>query len=371
MIACFAKHDRASVLFSELRKLNPAFKDIGVAGPDRSVVYLSALLSIRPNYRQFYTDTYFSPFVARNMEKKGCELLAHHPEASAVLYWGAMNFPMDLKQCALPYCIITDGPYDPDDRTYPVEWKPRRWSTNYFERQRRIYRGAEHVFTLSEWAREKLISVHNLPPEQVTRMGWGPMHAGGTPGFEMERSGYFLSVGNEWARKGMDCVADAGARFHRKYPEARTIIVGNPRGLKIPTMPGVTQIPNALPGSEIQPLISNARCLIIGSRFDASPHVAFEALQAGTPVIGTAVAGIPEAVQEPNGGYVFPVGDVVALVASMEKIWTANVQSQRESAYRVYQQSGGWSGCARTIAEVMGVEIRDDVPPKSAVHPGT
>ena len=281
------------------------------------------------------------------MEKNGCALLARHPDATAVLYWGAMNFPMDIKKCALPYYIITDGPFDPNDQTYPVEWKPRRWASDYFERQRRIYLGAEHVFTLSEWAREKLISVHNLQPGQVTRIGWGPMHAGSAPRFEMERSGYFLSVGNEWARKGMDIVAAAGASFNRKYPEARTIIVGNPRGLTIPAMPGVTQTPHALPGSEIQTLIANARCLIIGSRFDASPHVTFEALQAGTPVIGTAVAGIPEGVQEPNGGYVFPVGNVEALVVAMEKIWTADIPAQRESAYNVYRQSEGWRGCAK------------------------
>jgi glycosyltransferase involved in cell wall biosynthesis len=187
----------------------------------------------------------------------------------------------------------------------------------------------------------------------------------------MERSGYFLSVGNEWARKGMDIVAAAGTLFHRKYPEAKTIIIGKPRGLTIPTVPGVIQVPHALPASVIQPLMANARCLIIGSRFDASPHVTFEALQAGTPVIGTAVAGIPEGVQEPNGGYVFPVGDVEALVAAMEKIWTANIPAQRASAYKVYQQSDGWRGCARRIAEVMGVEIKDDGAKESTEHPGT
>jgi len=371
MIACLAKHDRSSLLFAELRKLNPAFADIGVAGPDRSVVYLSALLSIRPNYRQFYTDTYFSPFVARNMEKKGCALLARHPDASAVLYWGAMNFPMDLKQCALPYYIITDGPYDPNDPTYPIEWKPKRWSSDYFDRQRGIYQGAEHVFTYSSWAREKLISVHNLRPERVTRMGWAPMHSGTAPRFEMERSGYFLSVGNEWARKGMDIVAAAGALFNRKYPEARTIIIGKPRGLKIPNMPGVVQVPHALPASVIQPLMANARCFILGSRFDSAGHVTYEALQAGTPVIGTAVGGVPEGVQEPNGGYVVPVGDAEALVSAMEKIWTADVPAQRESAYKVYRESGGWRGCARRIAEVMGVEIKDDGTSESTVHPGT
>jgi glycosyltransferase involved in cell wall biosynthesis len=94
-------------------------------------------------------------------------------------------------------------------------------------------------------------------------------------------------------------------------------------------------------------------------------------LQAGTPVIGTAVAGIPEGVQEPNGGYVFPVGNVEALVVAMEKIWTADIPAQRESAYNVYRQSEGWRGCAQKIADVMGVEIQDNGPSESSAHPGT
>ncbi len=360
MIACFGKHGRSILLYSELQKLSPAFKDIGVAGPDRYAVYLSALLSIRLNYRQSYTDMQFSPLLAMNMEKNGCALLARHPDASAVLYWGAMSFPMDLKRCTLPYYIITDGPCDPEDKTYPLEWKPRRWGAEYFQRQRRIYSGAEHVFTLSGWAREKLISVHNLRPERVTRVGWGPMHPECSPRFEMQRSGYFLSVGNEWRRKGMDHVAAAGNLLNRKYPDATTVIVGRPRGLKVPTMPGVLQVPHALPGIVTQALMANARCLIIGSRFDASPHVTFEALQTGTPVIGTDVAGIPEGIQEPHGGHIVPVGDVEALVTAMEKVWTADIRAQRESAYEVYRQSDGWRGCARRIAEVMGVEIKGD-----------
>ncbi len=369
MIACFAKNDRSSPLFAELQKLSPEFKDIGVTCPDPPALYLSALLSIRFNYRQFYTDAHFSHVIARNMEKKGCALLARYPNASAVLYWGAMNFPMNLKQCALPYYIITDGPYDPEDKTYPVEWKPRRWSSEYFERQRGIYRGAEHVFTLSDWAREKVMSIHDLPQERVTRIGWGPMHTTGAPTLKMPREGYFLSVGNEWRRKGMDLVATAGTRFNHKYPEAQTIIVGQPRGLKIPETPGVIQVPHSLPEVVIQTLVANARCLIVGSRFDASPHVVFEALQAGTPVIGTAVSGVPEGVHEPNGGYVVPVGDVDAVVAAMEKVWFGEIPAQRESAYQVYRRSGGWRECARRIAEVMGVEIQGNGKSGILVHP--
>jgi glycosyltransferase involved in cell wall biosynthesis len=319
------------------------------------------MLSIRVNYQQFYTDTYFSPIVARSMERRGSDLLEKHPEASAVLYWGAMNCPIDIRRTAMPYYIITDGPYDPLDNTYPIEWKPRRWKTSYFQRQRQVYRGAEHVFTYTTWARNKLIEVHGLDPGRVTRIGWGPMHQTTEPTIDLHGKGYFLSVGNEWLRKGMDYVALAGTSLNQKYPDAKTIIIGHPHGLKIPDMPGVIQVPHSLPGPVIQTLMASARCFILGSRFDSAGHVTFEALQAGTPVIGTAVGGVAEGIQEPRGGYVVPIGDVGALSKAMEKIWTGNIEEQRKSAYQVFQESGGWRECARKIVEAMRMSIESEL----------
>jgi glycosyltransferase involved in cell wall biosynthesis len=261
----------------------------------------------------------------------------------------------------LSYSIITDGPFDPEDPTYPVEWKPKRWRVEYLARQRKIYTSARFVFTLSDWAREKVLALHPLDPAHVFRMGWGPMQQTAPPTLHLGGEGYFLSVGNEWLRKGMDHVALAGMYLHQKYPNAQTIIAGRPIGLKIPEMPGVTQVPHFLPGPVVQVLMASARCLILGSRFDSAGHVTFEALQAGTPVIGTAVGGIAEAIKEPRGGYVVPAGDPDALCNAMEKIWTGNMEEQRTNAYQVYKESGGWRECARKILDVIGPKTETDL----------
>lgn len=355
MIACLSRNNRAHRLFDELLALNSEFVDAGQVKFSRSSRYRSALASLRFNYKQFYTDTHFSPILARDMEKRGGELLSKTPQATRILYWGAMNFPTVRSKSSLPYSVITDGPYDPDDPGYPVQWKPARWSKEYLRRQHGIYGGAERVFTLSDWARDKILRIHNLSPDKVVRIGWGPMHLGAAPKFEISGSGYFISVGTEWKVKGMDIAVQATAILRRKYPEAYIVLVGEPQGLTIPKTEGVVQMPYSVPGRVTQTLIANARAVVAASRFDSALHVTYEALQVGTPVIGTRVAGVPEGIQAPRGGRVVPKEDPEALAAAMEDIWTENVAKQRENAYQVYVESGGWKRSAQIIASEMGL----------------
>jgi glycosyltransferase involved in cell wall biosynthesis len=360
MITCLSKNDRAYRLFDELHALNAEFVNVGQVKFSRNSHYRSALASLRFNYRQFQADTYFSPILAREMEKRGSELLSRTPQATRILSWGAVNFPTVRSRSSLPYSLITDGPYDPDDPGYPVQWRPARWSKEYLQRQRGIYRAADRVFTLSDWARDKIIRIHNLSPEKVVRVGWGPMHRGGPPKFDVSGSGYFVSVGTEWKLKGMDIAAQATAILRRKFPEAYIVLIGEPRGLKIPKTEGVVQLPYSVPGRVTQTLIANARAVVAASRFDSALHVTYEALQVGTPVIGTRVGGVPEGIQAPRGGRVVPKEDPEALAAAMEDIWTENIAKQRENAYQVYLESGGWKRSAQIIAKELGLAGDED-----------
>ena len=275
----------------------------------------------------------------------------HRP--TSILYWGAMNFPTVRSREALPYSLITDGPYDPEDPDYPVQWKPVRWSKEYLRRQHEIYSAADRVFTLSSWARDKIIGIHHLSPDKVVRIGWGPMHIGAAPKFELSGSGYFISVGTEWKRKGMDLAVQATAILRRRFPQAYIVLIGEPRGLTIPKTEGVVQMPYSVPGRVTQTLIANARAVVAASRFDSALHVTYEALQVGTPIIGTRVAGVPEGIQAPRGGRVVRKDDPEALAAAMEDVWTEDVSKQRQNAYQVYLESGGWKRSAQIIAREM------------------
>jgi len=352
MLACISKNDRASLLFEELRRLNPTPLDLGSLRSSRRAQLWGAISSLSSSLAQSRSDMNFSPAVAADLQHQTEAKLAKHHLVSHVLQWGAM-YPPVPKSSAVSFSIITDGPFDPEDTAYPVEWRPVRWRRNYLARQRDVYSRAEYVFALSDWARNKLIAVHSLDPARVVRIGWGPMFSVEEPNLHPAEPAYFVSIGNQWFRKGMDIVAEAGRQIHTENPTIKTLIAGLPEGLKIPAMAGVKQNPKRVPLTEVKKLIAGARGLIVASRFDASPHIIMEALQLGTPVIGTDVCGIGEVVGGPAGGRLIGVNDAVALAEAMSDLLREDVREQRTRARAAYVKFGGWKRAAQIVFDTL------------------
>ena len=62
-----------------------------------------------------------------------------------------------------------------------------------------------------------------------------------------------------------------------------------------------------------------ARAMVLPSFAEGLPVVVMEAMALGRPVLTTYIAGIPELVQHGRTGWLFPAGDVGALVAAMKE----------------------------------------------------
>jgi glycosyltransferase involved in cell wall biosynthesis len=357
VIGTLSKNPRAARLFEALREQGGAkYINLGVAHPTTSAKVLGVVASFQRSFYRTRNDAMFSPFVCGSMERSCRQLVNRRREVNAVIYWGATNSPVR----GLPYFIVTDGPFDPHDITYPMEWDPGRWRTSYFKRQRDTYRGASHIFTLSDWASKKIIKVHGISSEFVTKIGWGPLTdpcehdphdlgdlnvAPGAP--------YFLSVGNKWSCKGMDIVSSAAASLHSEYPRVTTLLVGEPFGCIPAEQPGVVQVRRALPAKIVASLIAGATAVVVGSRFEASPHVVMEALQVGTPVIASRVCGVPEAVI-PGAGFQVEVGDVAGFAAGMKACLEGDREHRRASTREIYRtQLGGWEPAAAKVGEIV------------------
>jgi glycosyltransferase involved in cell wall biosynthesis len=60
--------------------------------------------------------------------------------------------------------------------------------------------------------------------------------------------------------------------------------------------------------------------VLLASAWENLPHTVLEALAVGTPVVATAVGGVPEVVRDGENGLLVPAGDVAALAAAMERV---------------------------------------------------
>jgi glycosyltransferase involved in cell wall biosynthesis len=68
-----------------------------------------------------------------------------------------------------------------------------------------------------------------------------------------------------------------------------------------------------LPRMGVLEIFAAADAAILSSAWENFPHTAVEALAVGTPVIATAVGGVPEVVADDENGLLVPAGDAVAL----------------------------------------------------------
>ena len=67
-------------------------------------------------------------------------------------------------------------------------------------------------------------------------------------------------------------------------------------------------------------VLAGARAAVLPSAWENLPHAAVEALAVGTPVVATAVGGVPEVVHDGENGLLVPPDDAVALADALRRL---------------------------------------------------
>lgn len=115
----------------------------------------------------------------------------------------------------------------------------------------------------------------------------------------------------------------------REVPRASLVIVGE--GPELPAVEravgdaGVAErvsFAGALPRSSVMEWLRAADAAVLPSDWENFPHAAVESLAAGTPLIATAVGGVPEIVQHDVNGLLVPPGNGAALATAMRRVAT-------------------------------------------------
>jgi glycosyltransferase involved in cell wall biosynthesis len=108
-------------------------------------------------------------------------------------------------------------------------------------------------------------------------------------------------------------------------------------------------------------IVRGARALVLPSEYEAFGLVLLEAMAASTPIVATAVGGVPEALDGGRAGRLVPYGDVPALAASLASV------DRREPATAALVRAGSewvrrfdWSVATDRLRAIYGGAGRTD-----------
>jgi glycosyltransferase involved in cell wall biosynthesis len=138
-----------------------------------------------------------------------------------------------------------------------------------------------------------------------------------------ENDGYFVYVGRLSHEKGIAELVHA----MKRVPAARLKVIGTGRlgeplqkfvqdeGLKNVEFLGYKS------GEDLREIVRRAMFVAVPSVvYDNSPLTIYEAFAHGKPVVGAAIGGIPELIDEGRDGFLFTAGDEGSLVKALERM---------------------------------------------------
>ncbi|KQS04178.1 hypothetical protein ASG11_07875 [Sphingomonas sp. Leaf357] len=128
------------------------------------------------------------------------------------------------------------------------------------------------------------------------------------------------------AQKGIPLLIDAVSELAGRRADFRLVLVGDgemrgeleamiaARGLS-----GIVSITGFVGAAEVRDILLSSRAMVLPSFAEGLPVVIMEALALETPVLVTAIAGVPELVDR-DCGWVIPAGSVSALVEAIDAV---------------------------------------------------
>jgi glycosyltransferase involved in cell wall biosynthesis len=133
-------------------------------------------------------------------------------------------------------------------------------------------------------------------------------------------------------RKGVHFLLDVFAQLSPELPEAKLWIIGKPENsdyahslksqVEKAGLNGHVIFRDHLPQRELARYMARAQALVLPTLSEGLGRVVFEAMAAGTPVIASAVGGIPEMIDHGQTGFLVPPGDIQSLAEQIRWVLT-------------------------------------------------
>jgi len=172
--------------------------------------------------------------------------------------------------------------------------------------------------------RDRKILLPSVPSHIVNGCGVDLQHFSLSP---LPESSVFLLIARLLIDKGIREYVAAAHQIKLKYPQARFLLAGaidsNPTAIsaeELQTWIDDEEIEYLGVLNDVRPVITQCSVYVLPSYREGTPRTVLEAMAMGRPIITTDAPGCRETVRQGVNGYLIPVRDVNALVASMEKL---------------------------------------------------
>ncbi len=216
-----------------------------------------------------------------------------------------------------PYVVYTDTTAELSRRYWP-EWSPfgERGERAADGRERRVYRGASHLFCFTGDVAASLIEFYGVDPKRVTVVGGGLNFDEVPVANEAAREQLILFVGREWRRKGGDVLVDAFRQLRRTNPAATLAVVGTG---ELEPEPGI-EVHGTLGRDAVASLYRRASIFALPSRYEPYGLAVCEAMAHGVACVTTRSGGMATLVIDGETGLFVPIDDAVALEAALSRL---------------------------------------------------
>jgi glycosyltransferase involved in cell wall biosynthesis len=187
-----------------------------------------------------------------------------------------------------------------------------------------IYDVVDLFVSPSRFLREKHIA-HGIAPDRIIHIPNFLVVEDYVPCFD--HGGYFAYVGRLTPFKGVGTLLEAVACLKPSFP---LLIVGDgPSRKDLEVKAARLGLDNARflgrqSGATLQDLIARAMFIVVPSEwYENCPYAVLEAFALGTPVLATAIGGIPELVENGINGLLVPPGAPDALAEGLQRMLEA------------------------------------------------
>jgi glycosyltransferase involved in cell wall biosynthesis len=193
-------------------------------------------------------------------------------------------------------------------------------------------RFVDHIIANAEAIRRGVVEAGLVPPERVSVIpnGIDPARVAGGDGVSFRRewgidpaAPLVLFAGRLVSdKRPLDALTAFGSVLHG-LPEAVLVVAGDgPLRAELSRRAreyGPSVVFTGRLG-DIARALNAADVILVSSVREGMPHVVLEAMAAGTPVVATAVSGIPEIIENGSSGLLVPAGDVQGLATRVLEV---------------------------------------------------